>query len=249
MHRLFLVLLPGAAGIAAVLAGCSSYEPEVLGVSPLELRYLQSDGTRSEEIVLELEVRDEDGFSELDRVYVVQDEAELFWELPSESWHSRPSEGKIRILRLAPPVDEPLPRGRYRVELFDLGGRSGAGSFTLSLLPEAGRLDALEERVVRAGQHVRELLTGAPVDEELPEEPPGREDLRDIGLLFFPAGGGAPENLLNLESLGERSPAERGKIVSNTLEDVALESGRLHVASRAGEAGPVVLLELPDIPN
>ena len=257
MHRLFLVPTTGAIVIALLLSACSAYEPEVLGVSTLELRYLTLDGTRSEELVLELEVRDQDGFSELDRIYVVQDEAELFWDFPSESWQTRPAEGEIRLLRLASPGDEALPRGRYRVELFDLGGRSGEGSFTLPLLPAGQELEALEERVLIAGAHVRELLRGAPgsesSEEETPEQeglpkgPPGAEALEDIGLLFFPAGGVAPQQLLNLESLGALDRAERENLLATTLERISGEAGRLYLGARAGDAGPLLLLALQEL--
>lgn len=247
MHRFFLAPLTVLFAISLLFWSCSAYEPEVLGVTLLELRYLNLDGPRSQELILELEVRDEDGFSELDRVYVVQDEAELFWEFPSESWHARPAEGEIRILRLAAPGGEALPRGSYRVELFDLGGRSGEGSFTLPLLPEAGTLEALEERVLRAGGHLRELLTAAPLGEELEEELLSSEELQDIGLLFFPAGGVAPQNMLNLERLATLGPEEREELLSITLEGVAGEGGRLYLGARYGDAGPLVLLELEEL--
>ncbi|MFP4534764.1 MAG: hypothetical protein ACLFNP_03520 [Spirochaetaceae bacterium] len=252
LHRLFLTPPTGALLLLLLVSACSAYEPEVLGISTLELRYLSEEGGRSEELLLELEARDQDGFSELDRLYVVHDEAELFWDLPSESWQTRPEEGEIRVLRLASPRGEPLPRGRYRLELFDLGGRSGEGSFTLPLLPEVEEMEVLEERIRRAGAHLNERLLGPPEGEEASqergrEELPGADALREIALLFLPAGREAPRELLNLERLGSLRQTERKELLASTLEEIGGESGRLYVGAQAGEAGPLLLLPLHDL--
>lgn len=246
MHRLFLTL-----SATILIAACSSYEPEVLGVTSQEVRYLGRSGEWREELIIEIEARDQDGFRELDRVYVIQDEKELYWEVSSESWQANPQDGFIRLSRLSPPPGEPLPRGGYRVELFDLGGRSGERTFTLPLLPEQSLLQAREERLRRAGEHLRLLVDEAEPSAEAQapgrEEPPGAEELRDIGLIILRAGGFEPRLLLRVEELGPLSPGERRERLTTALEGE--ESGRVYLASQLGDSGPLFLLEIPRLPQ
>jgi hypothetical protein len=235
VHRLFLALIT-----ILLILGCSAYEPEVLGVTARELRFIDGSGAPREELMLELEVRDQDGFSELHRAYVIHDSRELYWEVSSESWQADPQEGVIRLRRLATPRGEPLPRGGYRVQLLDLGGRSGERSFTLPLLPEESLLQEREDRLRRVEEYLALLREQAPLPGE---EPPWAETLRGIGLLLIPAGAFESRLLLPLEELVPLEPAQR----QARLAAATREEGRIYLASRMGEVGPVYLLEMRDL--
>lgn len=227
VHRLFLSLL------LLATAGCSAYAPEVLGIESGELRRYAAEGVRREELFLDLEVADRDGFAELDRLYVIHDEAELFWDISSQQWVASPEEGVLRLRSLAA---ESLPRGSYRVELYDLGGRSGEGSFTLPLLPST---ELLEE-------HESELLTLAASVERLLElrEPAEVASLLTT-LVFLPSGGGESEVVLPPGDLS-RALSQRA-LLTDSLAPFRGRSGSFALYSRAGDLGPAYLYELPDL--
>ena len=223
--RLFCALL---ITLLLLLSGCSAYAPELLSVRATELYILGSDGNVREELILDLQVRDQDGFAELDTLYLSHSGGELYWEVPAENWNSDPEAGTVRIGRLAAPPEERLPRGRYTVTLYDLGGRSGEGEFTLPLLPEQEILEAEQERLTLVAEGVRSEKNNLP-------------ELDGIALIWIPSGLGA-QQLLELESLEAESPSNRLRRLRERLDPLRGEGGRFYYALRIGEAGPLLLL-------
>lgn len=82
---------------------------------------------------------DKDGAADLDRLVLAHDESELYWSLGPDDWLVRQEGSRLYIGSngLKPPAGESLPRGRYRVMLYDLAGEAAQGSFEL-LAPASG---------------------------------------------------------------------------------------------------------------
>ena len=100
-------------------------------------------GRTYETLTLFARVSDADGLDDLDALYVMNDEAQLFWRLTPEDWVVDRSDSGTWIgsTALAMPSDEPLPAGVYRVIVQDIAGQTAEESFrvTSSTGPEARR--------------------------------------------------------------------------------------------------------------
>lgn len=254
VHRLFLFfLLPG-------LAACSAYAPEILGVETTELRVYSREAAARQELLLDLEVEDRDGFAELDRIYVIHDQGELYWELSSQEWEAHPEEGRIRLLRLAAAE---LPRGEYRLELFDLGGRSGEGSFTLSLLPEAAAMEAMEVELLALADELegqesgadpggvtprqeRESGAGRPAAGRAAGESSPPESRGDLGVIVLVDRGEEARFILPPGALTDLEGEALIEAVREATERFSGSSGRYALYGRVGEAGPIFLYELQE---
>lgn len=69
--------------------------------------------------------------ADLDRLVLVHDGSELYWSLGPDDWLVRQEGSRLFIGSngLRPPVGETLPRGRYRLMLYDLAGEASESSF------------------------------------------------------------------------------------------------------------------------
>lgn len=76
---------------------------------------------------------DKDGAADLDRLVLAHDESELYWSMGPDDWLVRQEGSRLFIGSngLKPPAGETLPRGRYRVMLYDLAGEAAESSFEL----------------------------------------------------------------------------------------------------------------------
>ncbi len=68
---------------------------------------------------------DEDGNDEIESIFLIQDDEELFWELKEESWEEIPSGGDIwrGASGLTMPPGEAFPRKTYRLLVIDKSGQ------------------------------------------------------------------------------------------------------------------------------
>ncbi len=117
----------------AVLAGCSSKPPEISRVYARVIYARDARGAVSQSLGVFLVATDPDGLENLSAFYVINDDAELFWKVDSSSWVSSTAEGEtwIGTSSLAMPGAVPVPPGRYRVVLQDVGGQTVEEPFTL----------------------------------------------------------------------------------------------------------------------
>jgi hypothetical protein len=76
---------------------------------------------------------DPDGLEDLAALYLIHDEAELFWELDSDSWQNREAQGSVWIGSngFTMPDGSDFPAGEYRVLIVDLSGESAEETFFL----------------------------------------------------------------------------------------------------------------------
>lgn len=69
-------------------------------------------------------VTDPDGIGDLSELYVLNDDQSIFWKISQGSWDVHETEDKIWIgshaLRM--PQSRSIPRGRYRVQIYDRAG-------------------------------------------------------------------------------------------------------------------------------
>jgi hypothetical protein len=118
---------------ALLLPACVGKPPEILRLQ-WQLVLVSDQELGREFITLSLFVRpnDPDGFDDLAELYLINDEQELFWKLPSDSWQkSAGTEPWIGSNGVRLPDGSPLPAGEYRVLLRDVGGDSVEQSFRL----------------------------------------------------------------------------------------------------------------------
>lgn len=107
---------------AVLLASCAGAEPEILFPDArISLRLDPQSGETAEVLRLFVAVRDPDGPDDPARIFVIHDEAQLYWEMARESWAHLEYAGDdwygIPDIRL--PDGRDLPRGRYRVIVED----------------------------------------------------------------------------------------------------------------------------------
>ena len=139
-----LVRAAGVAGLLCLLAACEVAAPETHELFWKRVVFADlRQGRTYETLTLFARVSDADGLDDLDALYVMNDDAQLFWRLTPEVWVVDRSDSGTWIgsTALAMPSDEPLPAGVYRVIVQDIAGQTAEESFrvTGSTGPEARR--------------------------------------------------------------------------------------------------------------
>ncbi len=86
---------------------------------------------------------DPDGFEDIEDLYLINDQQELFWRLNGESWAQSGTDEEIWIgsNSLKMPDGAAFPAGEYRILLRDVGGDSAEQTIRLQTVPskEASR--------------------------------------------------------------------------------------------------------------
>jgi hypothetical protein len=105
------------------LLSCSRSAPQIQNYT-WKLIYHEDDGDIKEQLSLFVLAQDEDGNEDLDSLYIINDEQQLYWRLSSKDWSTK---GKDNLLwvgshNLSMVDGTPLPRGLYRLILTDQGG-------------------------------------------------------------------------------------------------------------------------------
>lgn len=116
---------------------CSAHPPELVSISQRLVVYQAENlSDFQERLNLFAIVRDRDGKDDIEALYVIQDEAELFWKLRADNWVYKEDVGEFWLGRngMAGP-ERFLPRGQYRLLLVDQAGHRSERSFSLSAAP------------------------------------------------------------------------------------------------------------------
>lgn len=111
--------------ISVLIMACSGKPPEIQRVFwQINLIDDREQNLVYPALSLFLQADDPDGFEDLEEIYLINDEEELFWRLDSTSWQKSGSEDEIWIgsNSISMPGGSPLPGGEYRVMLLDVGG-------------------------------------------------------------------------------------------------------------------------------
>ncbi len=147
--------------IALLLAtGCTVAPPEILE-SRVELRLVddRDTGERYEQLSVFVLGRDDDGIDDLQFLYVVHDESNLYWKLTSDRWQRLEEGGGTWIGSSGLTMADygAIPGGTYRLLLIDAAGErdeaevSVAGADVDLAEVEFPRLEAADERAVLTG--------------------------------------------------------------------------------------------------
>jgi hypothetical protein len=125
------VILAAALGI---LSGCSGKPPEIARVigEPV-LIHDTGTGSYAEKLSMFMVATDPDGMEDLANLYVINDDAQLYWTVDSKSWITAAAEGEswIGSNGFSIPDGAPFPAGTYRAVLEDVGGNTIERTFTL----------------------------------------------------------------------------------------------------------------------
>ncbi len=108
-----------------LLASCSTSPPKIAETFwQLNLVRNPDTGHTHEALSLFLHVTDENGLSDLDSIYLLNDSEELYWRLDSSNWQHSERDGELWVgsNSIEMPNRSPLPRGKYRVLLSNLAG-------------------------------------------------------------------------------------------------------------------------------
>ncbi len=88
---------------------------------------------RYEQLSLFVQAEDEDGFADLSRLYLINDDRHLYWTLTADSWQKRQDRGQqwIGSNNFVMADGSEFPRGQYRVVLEDLSGARSERTFVI----------------------------------------------------------------------------------------------------------------------
>jgi len=123
--------------LAAVLTvvffsiSCSTSKPEIT-YGFMQLVLYQGDIGPVEHFSFFIIPEDEDGFENLDELYLYHDKDQLRWKISSEDWISYTQDDRTWIGTRSIAIQDglKLPRGVYRAVLVNKGGEKGEREFT-----------------------------------------------------------------------------------------------------------------------
>ena len=120
-----------------LLLTCAGEPPEILRVF-WQLNVVQDLELNLSHQSLSIFVKpnDPDGFEDIEDLYLINDEQELFWRLDMESWAQSETDQEIWIgsNSLKMPDGASFPAGEYRILLRDVGGDSAEQTIRLQLV-------------------------------------------------------------------------------------------------------------------
>ncbi len=123
-HQLSALLLLLSVAVTLTTA-CTGSPPEILQTE-VHLEYVDNLDLEVtyEQLSAFVLVRDEDGFGDIRTLYLIHDQAELYWRLDSDSWTHRRSSGEdwVGFSGITMADWSAMPRGRYRLVVMDAAG-------------------------------------------------------------------------------------------------------------------------------
>lgn len=123
--------------LALAFLSCTGEPPEIVRVFwQLNIVDDREQDLSYQTLSLFVKPNDPDGFEDIEDVYLINDEQELFWRLDGESWIQSGSGQEIWIgsNSLKMPDGASFPAGEYRILLRDVGGDSAEQTIRLELL-------------------------------------------------------------------------------------------------------------------
>lgn len=125
-NRTFIAL-----ATAVLLCGCTGSSPDIVEMmQTIVFRHDPALNQSFEALHLYTVVTDSDGIGDLSELYVLNDDQALFWKLNKDSWDTYEVADRVWIgshtLRM--PQSRVIPRGLYRVQVYDRAGELDAQS-------------------------------------------------------------------------------------------------------------------------
>jgi hypothetical protein len=147
-HRRIPVYILICCSLLYLTLSCTGEPPEILRTFwQLNLvEDLEQDLTY-QSLSLFVKPTDPDGFEDIEDMYLINDEQELFWRLDRESWAQSGTEEDVWIgsNSLKMPDGASFPTGEYRILLRDVGGDSAEQGFRLRSVTSSRARDYLPE--------------------------------------------------------------------------------------------------------
>jgi len=153
-----------------VLSACSNNPPEILQ-NFWEITLVESPDSTDELVSFREELsvftvsRDEDGDDDIESIFLIQDEEELFWELDKDNWEEIDLQGEkwTGASSLLMPADESFPRTSYRVLVIDKSGQRDEKTIAISIKrilepPEFPRLSRNGDEWEIESPHAQHIL-------------------------------------------------------------------------------------------
>ena len=142
-NHVFIILL-------ILFQGCGGAAPEILELrwrlniqlTPRPRDRLTDNNTLGfENLSVFIQPSDEDGIEDLDSMYLINNERDLFWALDASQWKTITSANNFWVgsNQFSSGYLRELPRGNYRVELYDKSGERAQRNFEF-LAPKTGPL-------------------------------------------------------------------------------------------------------------
>ncbi len=114
---------------------CSEEPPEIFQVFwQLNIMSDKVLNDTYEQLTLFLHVDDKDGIDDVESIYIIKDEEELFWKINHENWikSEKTDETWLGSNKIIMPDYSPFPRGDYRLLLIDKAGERDEKEFYIS---------------------------------------------------------------------------------------------------------------------
>jgi hypothetical protein len=145
-----VIALAIGVSLLAGLVSCTGKPPKV-NVLSYQLDLFRSGEGRGgdpyERLSVFAQISDEDGIKDVDAVYLINDEAGLFWKLTPADWSQKDQNGESWIGTNGFTMADynPFPRGSYRFLVIDKGGERDEREFKLSAgATTASRMPSLD---------------------------------------------------------------------------------------------------------
>ena len=132
LNKLFLIIC-----LALILGGCSESAPKISQTFwQINLVHDQSTGRNSQALTIFVMASDDDGVDDMDKMYVINDEHQLYWEISGSSLRmEKYGENEVwmgsSFITMSTP-DENIPGGTYRIMLLDSSGERAKTSIVIS---------------------------------------------------------------------------------------------------------------------
>ncbi len=118
-----------------MLVSCSGSVPEI-GQVVWQVNFIRTPSELSihQELSVFTLIEDEDGIADIDFIYLIHDESELFWQLDTDIWTQKVLGGKNWIGSKSIRMNDfsNLPAGKYRLVVIDKAGERDTRSFSIS---------------------------------------------------------------------------------------------------------------------
>lgn len=121
--------------MAAILSSCAVNPPGIVSTSHrLVVQALDGTGQREERLSFFASLQDQDGIGDIEYLYILHDQSELFWTLTLDNWIQKDEGDSVWLGSngLEPGDEGLMPRGQYRAVVVDKAGERDERFFSLS---------------------------------------------------------------------------------------------------------------------
>lgn len=111
--------------LVGLFFSCETSPPEIVDIYwQINIVERLDLGSYEENLTFFLYASDEDGEDDLVSIFIIHDESEQYWSLAAETWTVNTGDGEYWVgsSDIVMPDGSPIPRGDYRIVLYDAAG-------------------------------------------------------------------------------------------------------------------------------